>query len=105
MARRPHRATVHHRKHRRAANSRTWTMTYRSSPIVKDLDPAELGRPPPAPSRSALDIARGICEKIGNSRPGDLFSKPQPKKDHDGISPYGASSESRPHQPAGRKAR
>ena len=57
------------------------------TPIVKDLDPAELERPAEAPARTALEIARGICTKIGNNRPGDLFSEPQPKKDDHGISP------------------
>ena len=60
-------------------------MIFRSDTIVRDLDPAELLKPDPAPARSALDIARGICTKIGNSRPGDLFAAPssdEPKKDH-----------------------
>ena len=39
------------------------------------------------PARTALEIARGICTKIGNNRPGDLFAEPQPKKDDHGISP------------------
>lgn len=42
--------------------------------IVKDLDPAELARSTESPApKTALDIARESCEKIGAAKPG-LFS-------------------------------
>jgi hypothetical protein len=51
--------------------------------VVRDLDPQELLRPPASPARTALEIARDICTKIGNNRPGDLFGAPanQTRKD------------------------
>lgn len=45
-----------------------------STPIVKDLKPEDLvAKEQPRP-RTALEIARDRCAKIGNSKPGDLFS-------------------------------